>query len=149
MKDTVSQSSTAPQMHATPYRHQFADFAQEVVALLTEICGNDARDWSTAKFAFDQIQASRTWQDWVGSGLTRDQLVQFVHRLRIKRLNGEPLEVPVSSPLERRASFRVPKGWKILPGPPAAQTRKTKRRIAHRFSGMQPLASCWQVGLRK
>ena len=59
--------------------------------------------------------------------------VQFIHRLRTKTLKGKSASISTTYPRQHFA-FHVPKGWKILPGPPAGRTHKN-RRIAHRFSG--------------
>lgn len=123
-------------MHAVAYSQPFAAFSEDVVASVIKVCGQDAQNWSTCKAAFAQIQTTRVWEDWVSSGLTREQLVQFVHRLRIKKLKGDGAEL-LSQPLERAPpgfSFRIPKGWRILPAHPEDRSRKTYYRVAHRFS---------------
>ena len=62
-------------------REEFIAFEQDVVTLVKVICGPQAENWTTARSAFEQIQASQLWGDWVRSGLTKAQLVSRVHVL--------------------------------------------------------------------
>ena len=61
----------------------------QVLELVRRVCGPDALHWTTRLDVMDQMQNSEVYTNWVRSGLTREQFVQFVHRRRIKALKGE------------------------------------------------------------
>ncbi|KAJ1483330.1 hypothetical protein T484DRAFT_1800762 [Baffinella frigidus] len=66
------------------------EFEKEVVHQLTVFCGDDASKWNAKKPAIDAIKASPIWEThWIKSGLNEQQLVQFVHRLKAKRMGGK------------------------------------------------------------
>jgi hypothetical protein len=66
------------------------EFEKEVVHQLTTFCGEDASKWNAKKPAIDAIKASPMWEaHWTKAGLNEQQLVQFVHRLKAKRLGGK------------------------------------------------------------
>jgi hypothetical protein len=116
----------------------------QVTELVRKVCGPDALHWTSRLDAMDQMQSSEVWENWMRSGLTREQFVQFVHRLRIRALKG--VGQSLNSKHSRRLSqvvpgaFAVPKGWRVLTGLSAERSQKRKRRIAHRFS------NGWSVG---
>jgi hypothetical protein len=67
-------------------REEFSSFEGDVVALVKGICGPHAENWSTARPAFEHIQASQLWGDWMRSGLTKEQLVSRVNLLALADL---------------------------------------------------------------
>lgn len=65
------------------------EFEKEVVAQLSAFCGaDDASKWNAKKPAIDALKASPMWENWSKAGLNEQQLVQFVHRLKAKRMGG-------------------------------------------------------------
>jgi len=70
------------------------EFEKEVVMQLTQFCGaDDAAKWDAKKPAIDALKASPMWDSWSKAGLNEQQLVQFVHRLKAKRMGGDDGEV--------------------------------------------------------
>ena len=114
----------------------------QVLELVRRVSGPDALHWTTRLDVMDQMQTSEVYTNWVRSGFTREQFVQFVHRRRIKALKGEERSLNPKSTrhLSQAGAFAVPKGWHVLPGPSADRSTKKKRKIAHRFS------TGWSVG---
>ena len=94
----------------------------QVLELVRRVCGPDALHWTTRLDVMDQMQNSEVYTNWVRSGLTREQFVQFVHRRRIKALKGEERSLTPKSTrhLSQAGAFAVPKGWRVLPGPSVA-----------------------------
>jgi hypothetical protein len=92
----------------------YAGFQEDVVALATAVCGEDASEWSTQLHVMQKMQSSHVWELWVRSGLTREQFVQFVHRLRIKKMKGD-LTLRKLSPqhFAPALAFAVPSGWRV------------------------------------
>uniref|UniRef100_A0A7S4P0S7 Uncharacterized protein n=1 Tax=Guillardia theta TaxID=55529 RepID=A0A7S4P0S7_GUITH len=70
------------------------EFEKEVVAQLTAFCGDDASKWNAKKPAIDAVKASPLWDSWSKAGLNEQQLVQFVHRLKTKRMGGKEVGGP-------------------------------------------------------
>mmetsp|Transcript_68863 Transcript_68863/g.100856 ORF Transcript_68863/g.100856 Transcript_68863/m.100856 type:complete len:279 (+) Transcript_68863:184-1020(+) len=69
------------------------EFEKEVVGQLTQFCGaDDASKWNAKKPAIDALKASPMWDSWSKAGLNEQQLVQFVHRLKAKRMGGEDMD---------------------------------------------------------
>lgn len=69
------------------------EFEKEVISQLTAFCGaDDASKWNAKKPAIDALKASPMWDSWQKAGLNEQQLVQFVHRLKAKRLGGGDVE---------------------------------------------------------
>ena len=66
----------------------------KVVAQLTAFCGDDASKWNAKKPAIDAVKASPLWDSWSKAGLNEQQLVQFVHRLKTKRMGGKEIGGP-------------------------------------------------------
>jgi len=123
-------------MHARS-SDMYSGFAAAVVDLLIEECGEDAMEWSSKLHVMQKVQHSHVYADFLRSGLTREQFVQFIHRLRRRELNGEHKSIvaPSARHLAAEVAFTVPKGWSVLASPPADRNKK-HRRIAHRFSGL-------------
>jgi hypothetical protein len=122
----------------------YASFQEDVVALATTVCGEDASQWSTQLHVIQKMQSSHVWELWVRSGLTREQFVQFVHRLRIKKMKGD-LTFRKLSPqhFSPALAFAVPSGWRVLVTPPSERVAKDRRMVAHWFSG-RPIV-CFSV----
>ncbi len=114
----------------------YAAFQEDVIALATTVCGEDASQWSTQLHIMQKMQSSHVWELWVRSGLTREQLVQFVHRLRIKKMKGD-LTFRKLSPqhFAPALAFAVPSGWRVLSTPSSKRVAKDRRMVAHWFSG--------------
>ena len=131
-------------MHARS-SDMYSGFAAAVVDLLIEECGEDAVEWSSKLHVMQKMQHSHVYADFLRTGLTREQFVQFIHRLRRRELNGEhksgtsqvAIQFPFTVPkgLATEVAFTVPKGWGVLASSPADRNKK-HRRIAHRFSGL-------------
>ena len=133
-------------MFASPKPHSFA--------WCHTACGTDPRDWTTRSGVKEQVQCSRIWAAWMRKGLSKHQFVQFVHRLRRKKLQcvykaGKPWSALTTSwgehnreqraiePLTPVHSFEIPKGWYAIPMPPMDRAYKNCR-MAHLFSGDDP-----------
>lgn len=70
------------------------EFEKEVVAQLSAFVGaDDPSKWNAKKPAIDALKASPMWDSWSKAGLNEQQLVQFVHRLKARRMGGDEAEV--------------------------------------------------------
>ena len=78
----------------------------QVLELVRRVCGPDALHWTTRLDVMDQMQNLEVYTNWVRSGLTREQFVQFVYRLRIKTLKGEERSLNQAARLALAASAR-------------------------------------------
>jgi len=67
------------------------EFEKEVVMQLTSVCGDDSSKWNAKKGAIDAVKGSPLWDTWTKAGLNEQQLVQFVHRLKAKRMCGKEM----------------------------------------------------------
>ena len=99
----------------------------------------------------EEMQRSNVYTEWMHNGLSKEQFVQFVHRLRIKKLKGELSYFPHSvRQLSPDVAFTVPTGWRVLPSPQSAhQNKRLRRRIAHRFSNGWSVGTVLPHGLSK
>ena len=62
-------------------------FEDEAAAQLAAFCrSDDPSAWHAKKDALAALKASPLWQRWCAAGLTEQQLKQFVHRLKAKRV---------------------------------------------------------------
>mmetsp|Transcript_42662 Transcript_42662/g.66818 ORF Transcript_42662/g.66818 Transcript_42662/m.66818 type:complete len:212 (-) Transcript_42662:270-905(-) len=84
------------------------EFEKEVVAQLSQFCGDDSAKWNAKKPAIDAVKASPMWESWSKSGLNEQQLVQFVHRLKAKRQGGKDVGSPSPSKAEVPPGIGVP-----------------------------------------
>ena len=60
-------------------------FEQDVVSQLHTLCG-EPQSWNTKKNVIDAFRSSPIWDAWITAGHNEQKLVNFINRLKIKRL---------------------------------------------------------------